>query len=93
MAIIPGMIGSHAYDGSCAPGRTSDRYDTFSVGVFEWVYTTASRRAKRGPVKVRVKGRTSDAEAVYRRALDVVAALDAGTYTGPKLIDVSRGTR
>jgi hypothetical protein len=58
------------------------------VGVFEWVLTSNGKDVKRGPVKVRIQGRTDQPDAVYLKAIEVAKQLDAGTYTGPKRIRV-----
>ena len=80
----------HGYRGSCAPGSgCAYGYETFSVGIFEVVPKAGGKGTKRGgPVKVRVKGRMSDPQAVYDVADKIVEKLDAGTYAGPKNVDV-----
>ena len=77
-------VGSRAWS-------TALRYfKTFSVGVFLWVPTRSKAGIKRGAAKVRVSGPVSDTglKLVYDKALEVANALDAGTYTGPKLVRV-----
>lgn len=53
-------LGKHSFDGACAPdGREGKwRFETFSVGIFQWVAKSGGNGVKRGPVKVRVKGLT-----------------------------------
>jgi len=82
--------GTHDFAGACAPGSvTFAMWDTFSVGVFEWVPMSGGCRGmKRGKVKVRVKGPTSHPDRVAAKAREIVTALDAGTYTGPKTVSV-----
>lgn len=88
----PAHAGGHDFDGHCAPGGSGAAYfggqATFSVGVFQWVPKSHSNGLKRGPVKVRVKGRCSDPELVYAKAREIASALDAGTYRGPKHVTV-----
>lgn len=85
------LIGKHAYAGSCAPGEAKApryaRYETFSVGVFEYV-RGARHSVKRGPTKVRVKGPYEQPELVYAKAKEIAQALDEGTYQGPKSVMV-----
>jgi hypothetical protein len=81
--------GTHDFEGACAPGSmTFCQWDTFSVGIFEWVPKSSGRGSKRGKVKVRVKGSTSDPDSVAAKAREIVAALDAGAYIGPKTVNV-----
>jgi hypothetical protein len=84
------MIGKHGYDGNCSPlgHESSAGQETFSVGIFEWVETRNKIGVKRGPVKVRVKGRYSHPQAVYDKAQEIASDLDAGTYNGPKNVSV-----
>jgi len=56
--------------------------------VFEWLPKASGKGLKKGPVKVRVSGPARFPDIVEREAKRVVAALDAGTYTGPKRITV-----
>ena len=80
----------HGYSGQCAPHTGCGiSYKTFSVGIFEVVPTANGRGTKRGgAVKVRVRGLVSDPRAVYDVAAKIVEKLDAGTYAGPKNVDV-----
>lgn len=81
--------GTHDFEGFCAPWNATDAtWDTFSVGVFEWVPRSGGGGTKRGKVKVRVKGSTSNSDMVVARAREIVTALDAGAYTGPKTVSV-----
>lgn len=85
-------VGKHDFDGNCAPGApgvlTYSGQETFSVGIFEWVQRSGGTGCKRGPVKVRVKGRFADPEKVYAKARTIVGELDAGTYSGSKSVTV-----
>lgn len=83
----PYILGKHAWASSCGPGDGYG-FHTFSVGVFEWVKRSSRFGVKRGLVKVRVEGLSSQSEAVYAKAAEVVNQLDAGTYAGPKRIRV-----
>lgn len=75
----------HGYSGSFAPTSAhSGCTETFSYGIFEMVPAKTVTGWKKGPVKVRVSGYTSQAEAVKTKTEEIVAALDACTYTGPK---------
>ena len=88
MTTITPQAGKHGFDGACAPDSALGcKWDTFSVGVFEYV-EKRSVGLKRGKVKVRVKGPTSDPERVFAKAREIVEQLDAGTYTGPKNVSV-----
>lgn len=85
-----GRLGAHGFEGKCAPLSASkswgDRNKTFSVGVFQWV----ARReggVKRGKVKVRVRGWMSAPDPCLKRAAEIAAQLDAGTYDGPKVVE------
>lgn len=61
-------------------------YARNSVGVFEWIPT---KDVKRGPVKVRVRGLIGRSDAIFSKARDIVDDLDAGTYTGPKVVCIT----
>lgn len=77
-------IGSHGFAGALDPGEASSRWETFSLGVFEWVPRSSGNGAKRGPAKVRVVGPTAHPDIVRARAQEIAEQLDAGTYNGPK---------
>ena len=85
-------LNKHYFEGSCAPGGKlpplAYHWDTFSVGVFEAVSTADGKHIKKGPVKVRVKGLTRYPDPVFAKAREIAAALDAGTYSGPKNVSV-----
>ena len=87
------IAGKHGFYGSCAPGTAGvlhySAQETFSVGVFQWESKNNGRGCKRRAVKVRVKGPFGNPSAVYAKANQIVAALDAGTYVGPKNVTVS----
>jgi len=87
--------GKHDFSGNCVPRQDgSSLYpsqETFSVGVFEWLRRGRKgdgKCCKAGPVKVRIKGLVADPAAVLAKAKEIAAALDAGTYTGPKNVKV-----
>ena len=83
----------HTWYGSCDPrnGFSRYRYSTFSVGCLECI-PKPSGGLKRGPIKVRISGPTSDPELVYDRAREICLQLDAGTYTGPNRVTVRNTT-
>lgn len=87
----PGL-NRHAFSGQCAPGGGPgwSSQQTFSVGIFQWVAKADGVGLKRGAVQVRVRGWLSEAEAVYAKAREIVAALDAGEYKGSKSVVVSQ---
>lgn len=84
--------GKHDFEGSCAPGTDGvlkhSTQETFSLGIFQWVPKNSGKGCKRGAVKVRVKGPFHKPTDVYAKAGEIVAALDAGTYSGPKNVTV-----
>lgn len=88
-ASLPASAGSanHGYSGACAPGA-HPMGETFSYGIFQWIPKASGKGHKRSTVKVRVSGRCENADAVRRRTEEIVAALDAGTYQGPKNVRV-----
>jgi hypothetical protein len=79
----------HEFDGSLKPGQHTSAYvQTFSVGCYELVPRADGKGTKRGKVKVRVSGPVSDPSAVYTKAEEILQALDAGVYSGPKTVRV-----
>ena len=81
------QLGKHDFDGSCAPGNPGGcSWESFSLGIFEWISTSNGLGLKRGKVKVRVKGSTAYPDRVEAKAREVADALDAGRYTGPKTV-------
>lgn len=78
----------HGYSGSCAPGETTCRFLTFSVGIFPILPKSGGKGTKKGKSIVRVVGPTSKPELVYAKAREIVDLLDAGKYTGPKRVTV-----
>ena len=70
--------GKHDYSGMCTPEKwIHPSAETFSVGVFQWVWNANGTRLKKSPVKYRVKGKVSDAQKVYDRAKEICLAFDA----------------
>jgi len=69
------------FDGACAPRETSPGvweqvrpgFDTFSLGIFQWVPTADGKRVKRGKVVYRIKGSMSDPGAAFESARAYVA--------------------
>jgi hypothetical protein len=57
------------FDGACKPGDTLLWHcHTFSVGIFQWIPTVDGKRLKRGKVSWRIRGLTSEAEQIYKKA-------------------------
>lgn len=57
-----------AWAGQCAPGQTGGRrYETFSVGCFQWL-PRSDGGLKKGKVVERFQGRTDAPDEVYARA-------------------------
>jgi hypothetical protein len=69
--------GKHDWSGSCAPGSFLLNA-TFSVGIFEWVLTSDGKGLKKTAVKYRIKGYSSNPDAVYARAEEVCDVMDLG---------------
>lgn len=74
------------FAGACAPMNTGagwlrTHYETFTLGIFQWVPKSGARglrgELKRGPVRQRVKGLTSQPEEAYAKAREIVAGLNA----------------
>jgi|GEM_PF-6215057 len=70
------------FDGACVPvladgsvRRSFTTFETFSVGIFQWIPRASGKGLKRGKVKERISGLVSDPEAVYRRARERCASL------------------
>ena len=78
------VAGKHGFAGSYEPGRSQYRHATFSVGVFEWLPKTSGRGLKKGKVKVRIKGHTTNPKVVYDEARRCRDILDAGEDPGFK---------
>jgi len=80
----------HKFDGHFEPEKTKGflGIETFSVGCYELVPRKSGEGTKRGKVKVRVAGPLSRPHDVYRKASEICAQIDAGTYTGPKNVRV-----
>ena len=81
--------GKHGFSGACVPGSGWPGQHTFSVGVYEWVPKASGKGCKKSAVKVRVSGPIDDYDRVYAKAAEITAAIDAGTYTGPKHVRVA----
>lgn len=79
--------GTYAYAGSTTPSD-SCIWNTFSVGVFQWIAKAHDKGVKKGKVQVRVSGPTSKPELVYAKAQEIVDHLTKGTYVGPKRVTV-----
>ena len=72
------------FDGSCAPSRAGAswmHWESFSLGIFQWVPKKGGRGVKRGKVIRRVKVRTANPDEAFEKARQIVAGLNA---TEPK---------
>ena len=81
------VSGKHDYSGNSTP--KSEYYygnNTFSVGIFQWVPKTSGKGLKKSPVKIRVKGYSSDQDQVYRLADIFCDRLDMGEDPGVKVV-------
>ena len=57
------------WGGECMPeANTSWGFETFSVGIFQWVPTKNGKGLKRAKVVKRIRGRLCDPEPVYQQA-------------------------
>ena len=81
------QTGKHGYSGSCAPGSCWVG-ESFSYGIFEMAPAKTATGWKKGPVKVRVGGPSGKAKEIKAKTEEIVVALDAGTYAGPKNVKV-----
>jgi hypothetical protein len=72
--------GKHDWRGSCSPENSigAFRCSTFSVGIFQWVAKSGGKGLKRSAVLYRIKGYSSNPEAVYARAEFVCDMMDRG---------------
>ena len=91
---VPAVVSDalFGFHGSCAPGMPgrSTSWRTFSVGICPIIPKASGKGTKRGAVVVRVSGPT-DAKgvaAVEAKAREIIAALSAGTYAGPKRVTI-----
>ena len=79
--IVYGISGAFAPDGNM---RRCSGMRTFSVGIYPILPKASGEGTKRGKVRVRVSGLVADQEAVFARAREIAAQLEAGKYVGPK---------
>lgn len=63
-------------------------YQTFSVGIFEWLPKSSGKGGKKGVAKVRVSGDVSNSVNVFAMADKIKRELDSGTYQGNKNVTV-----
>lgn len=81
--------GKHWISGACIPyEQCYHNWETFSVGIFEWIPTKDKKGLKRGKVKVRVRGNCIDKDEVIDKAREIATLLDHGKYTGAKNVTV-----
>lgn len=69
--------------------------ESFSVGIIQWIPKYGKtghnpKDLKKSKSKVRVRGSRQDRQKVYDKAAEICAQLDAGTYTGPKTVNVTQ---
>lgn len=76
--------GFHDFDRSSLKFRLDEGVDSFTISVFQWGVSVDGKKLKRGKSKVSVRGLRVHRDMVHSKALEVLEALDAGTYTGPK---------
>ena len=64
------QAGEWDFSGQCAPGNigASPRYESFSLGCFQWVETSSGKGLKKGKVQYRIKGDPSNPEEAYEKA-------------------------
>lgn len=68
------VAGLWDYDGACKPNPVTEQpvlggsWQTFSVGVFQWVAKSRGTGVKRGKVVKRISGPVSDPASVYAKA-------------------------
>lgn len=91
------MTGKHGYDSTKNPYSIGDGqyisaqqagFETFSIGIFQWVPCSDGKHAKPGKVKIRVKGGIKNFVAIREKANEIIKALDSGDYDGPKNVVV-----
>ena len=83
-------LGKHGFSGSYSRSDRIVKYDTFSVGVFEWLMKSSGKGVKKSKVKVRVKGDTNNHNQVFYAAIEIARMLDLGTYNGPKTVHAAK---
>lgn len=79
----PKPHGTWDWFGSCDPQhhKGAFAYETFSVGVFQWVRKSKGRGTRKGAIIGRIVGSTANPESTYARAN---AECDAHTKGGSK---------
>lgn len=92
------MLGTYGYN--CEFQNNGERltddsfcvFRTFSVGIFQWVKKRSSKEGgmKKGRATVRVRGYANNSEPVFARVKEIIQELNAGTYSGPKTVDLTR---
>jgi hypothetical protein len=85
--------GKYGWQAQCAPGVShwSGRWDTFSVGIFQWIPKASGKGFKKAKSIVRVRGLTDNPQELWAKVQEVISQLNAGTYTGPKSINLAKG--
>lgn len=75
--------------GDCDPnGKNSYPHsDTFSVGVFQWIHGQ-TKPMIRGPVRLRIKGNTTNSQPVYDAAEYWCDEMDKGHMPGFKSVNM-----
>lgn len=77
----------HDWNGQCDPANNIGPWKSFSVGVFQWIPGKTKRMVK-SPVKIRIKGLSSNPQAVYDEAESRCDRLDRGERIFPKYVNV-----
>ena len=66
------------------PGGRIKNCKTFSINIFQWVFKANRCGLKRTACKYRIKGDTSNSDAVLDRAYDVCKEMNDGIFVLPK---------
>ena len=67
------------FDGACAPQKAhAGHWETFSLGIFQWIPKANGKGLKRGKVFRRVRGRTDSPDEAFALARLIVAELNGG---------------
>ncbi len=73
------------------PRNESWDWDTFTVGIFEWVPSQKPGvDVQRGPVKLKVTAKFSQGgvQAARAKVYELIKLLDKGMYSGPRVVDL-----
>ena len=85
-------LGKHDWSGSGDPSLPDAfRYETFSVGIFQWIATKSFSGLKRGKVVLRIKGDTTNPQPVYDAAETWCDWMDKGKMPDFKTLNMGFG--